>query len=29
MFLKPATWSLPMNFDRQPVEGNGSCVEAV
>lgn len=29
MFLKLATSYLPMNFDRQAVEGNGACVEAV
>lgn len=29
MFLKVATSYLPMNFDRQPVEGNGACAEAV
>ena len=29
MFNKPATASLPMHYDRQPVEGNGVCVEAV
>lgn len=29
MFLKRATSYLPMSFDRQPVEGNGACVEAV
>jgi len=29
MFLKLATSYLPMCSDRQPVEGNGACVEAV
>jgi len=28
MFLKVATSYLPMNFDRQLVEGCGACVEA-
>jgi len=29
MFLKLATSYLPMTSDRQPVECNGACVEAV
>lgn len=29
MFLKTAISYLPTNLDRQPVEGNGACVEAV
>ena len=29
MFLKSVTSYLPMSFDRQLVEGNGACVEAV
>ena len=29
MFLKVATSYLPMNFDRQLVEGCGACVEAM
>lgn len=29
MFLKSATSYLPMTSDRQPVESNGACVEAV
>jgi len=29
MFLKLATSYLPMTSDRQPVERNGACVEAV
>ena len=29
MFHKSVTSQLPMSFDRQPVEGNGACVEAV
>lgn len=29
MFLKLANSYLPMSFDRQPVEGNGACAEAV
>lgn len=29
MFLKSVTSYLPMTSDRQPVEGNGACVEAM
>jgi hypothetical protein len=29
MFLKLATSYLPCSLDRQPVEMNGACVEAV
>jgi hypothetical protein len=29
MFLKLASAYLPTTSDRQPVEGNGACVEAM
>ena len=29
MFLKLTTSHLPMTSDRQPVESNGACAEAV
>lgn len=29
MFLKSVTSYPPMTSDRQPVEGNGACVEAM
>lgn len=29
MFHKVVTSYLPTNFDRQPVECNGACVEAM
>lgn len=29
MFCTYATFSLPMQLDRKPVEGNGACAEGV
>lgn len=29
MFSKYVAQSLPMSLDRQPVEGNGACLEGV